>query len=129
MIGIIGAMDVEIDELKKRIVLPVKTKIAGIDFVCGEIENVTVCAARCNPGKVNAALCAQIMIDRFSVESIILRLPLSALKSSSISRIWFLSFIVISKVISNSAPKSTLLTRFIAKWVVYFLSVSSNAPA
>ena len=71
MIGIIGAMDVEIDELKKRIVLPVKTKIAGVDFVCGEIENVTVCAARCNPGKVNAALCAQIMIDRFSVESII----------------------------------------------------------
>ncbi len=71
MFGIIGAMDVEVDELKKMVSSPVTTKIAGIDFVCGEIENVMVCIAQCSPGKVNAALCTQIMIDRFSVEFIV----------------------------------------------------------
>ena len=71
MIGIIGAMDVEVDALKKRVTSPVVTKLAGLDFVCGEIENVMVCIARCSEGKVNAALCTQIMIDKFDADSII----------------------------------------------------------
>lgn len=71
MLGIIGAMDIEVDELKRAVKSPVKSKIAGITFVCGEIENVMVCVAQCSPGKVNAALCTQIMIDRFNADAII----------------------------------------------------------
>ena len=71
MIGIIGAMDVEVSEIKKKVTSPHTVSIAGIDFVCGEIENVMVCVAMCSAGKINAALCAQIMIDRFDVDSII----------------------------------------------------------
>jgi len=71
MIGIIGAMDVEVDALKKRIVSPVVTALGGTDFYCGELEGVMVCVARCSEGKVNAALCTQIMIDKYAVDYII----------------------------------------------------------
>ena len=71
MIGIIGAMDVEVEQLKKKITSPVTTEIAGIDFVCGEIAGVMVCVAKCSAGKVNAAFCTQIMIDKFDIDSII----------------------------------------------------------
>lgn len=71
MLGIIGAMDVEVDAIKARIKQKTTTKIAGMDFVCGEIENVMVCVAQCSPGKVNAAFCAQAMIDNYSIDKII----------------------------------------------------------
>lgn len=71
MLGIIGAMDVEVEALKNRITGKTVTNIAGIDFVCGSIENVMVCVAQCSPGKVNAAICAQAMIDKFAPDMII----------------------------------------------------------
>ncbi len=71
MLGIIGAMDVEIQSVKEKITSKTATKIAGIDFVCGFIENVMVCAAQCSPGKVNAALCAQAMLDNFDIDAVI----------------------------------------------------------
>lgn len=71
MIGIIGAMDIEIDGLKNKIEKPAGENIAGCGFVCGLLDNVMVCLAKCGPGKVNAALCAQIMIDRFKADKII----------------------------------------------------------
>ena len=71
MLGIIGAMDGEVAAIKKKIADPVVTKIAGAEFVCGRIEDVMVCVAQCSPGKVNAALCTQAMIDKFAPEKII----------------------------------------------------------
>lgn len=71
MLGIIGAMDAETDAIKKQIKNKTVTRKAGIDFVCGFIDDVTVCAAKCSPGKVNAALCAQLMIDCFGADKII----------------------------------------------------------
>lgn len=71
MLGIIGAMDVEVDAIKAKIKDGVSTKVAGTEFVTGYIENVMVTVARCSPGKVNAALCTQAMIDKFDVDRII----------------------------------------------------------
>lgn len=71
MLGIIGAMDEEINAIKNKIKNKTVTEKAGIDFVCGELEGVMVCAAKCSPGKVNAALCTQAMIDTFSPDKII----------------------------------------------------------
>lgn len=71
MLGIIGAMDIEVDSLKSRIKNKTTSTISQVDFVCGFIENVAVCVAKCSPGKVNAALCAQAMIDNFDVDKII----------------------------------------------------------
>ena len=71
MLGIIGAMDVEINAIKNKIENPVITEYANSEFVCGYINSVMVCAAMCNPGKVNAALCIQAMIDKFNADEII----------------------------------------------------------
>lgn len=71
MIGIIGAMDVEVNTLKQKVKNKTVTNIAGIDFVMGDIDGVMAVVAQCSPGKVNAALCTQAMIDRFSPDCII----------------------------------------------------------
>ena len=71
MIGIIGAMDVEVEAVKNDVKPTALKKAAGIEFLCGEIEGVEICVAQCNPGKVNAALCTQIMIDSFAPEAVI----------------------------------------------------------
>ena len=71
MLGIIGAMDVETSAVKAKVENKKTSEFAGIEFVCGKIENTDVCVAQCSPGKVNAALCAQLMIDRFSPDAII----------------------------------------------------------
>lgn len=71
MLGIIGAMDVEVNAIKDKITRKTVTKIAGSEFVCGFLEEVMVCVAQCSPGKVNAALCTQAMIDNFDIDKII----------------------------------------------------------
>lgn len=71
MLGIIGAMDIEVAEIKKKVISPAVSTYAGIEFVCGEIEGVMVVVAQCSPGKVNAAICTQAMIDKFSTDMII----------------------------------------------------------
>lgn len=71
MLGIIGAMDVEVNAIKEKITQKTVSNIAGVEFVCGFLEEVMVCAAQCSPGKVNAALCTQAMIDNFDIDKII----------------------------------------------------------
>lgn len=71
MIGIIGAMDIEVNAVKQRLTNKTVSTIANIEYEYGFIENVRVCVAQCSPGKVNAAICAQAMIDNFDVDCII----------------------------------------------------------
>ena len=71
MIGIIGAMQVEIDGLKAMLGGAETTTISGIDFVTGKLHGTDVVLAVCGVGKVFAALCAQTMILRFGVQAII----------------------------------------------------------
>lgn len=71
MLGIIGAMDIEINSIKSKIETPAKSTLAGVEFTCGYINGVMVAAAVCAPGKVNAALCTQAMIDNFDIDEII----------------------------------------------------------
>lgn len=71
MLGIIGAMEIEIALIRAKISNGTSAKIAGVEFVTGYIENVMVTVACCSPGKVNAALCTQAMIDHFGVDQII----------------------------------------------------------
>jgi len=62
MIGIIGAMAVEIDAIKARIEESATQTISGCAFVSGRLAGQDVVAAQCGIGKVNAAVCAQTMI-------------------------------------------------------------------
>jgi adenosylhomocysteine nucleosidase len=65
MIGIIGAMSVEVDDLKACMSEVTIQTISGIEFYEGRIHGVECVVARCGVGKVYAAICAQTMILQF----------------------------------------------------------------
>lgn len=65
-IGIIGAMQPEVEGLVAQLASPVKECVSGIDFYTGELFGKRVCVAKCGIGKVFAAICAEIMILRYS---------------------------------------------------------------
>jgi adenosylhomocysteine nucleosidase len=71
VIGIIGAMDLEIELLRNNMNLMKKNTIAGINYYIGKIEEKDVILTCCGIGKVNAAACTQILIDRFKIDCII----------------------------------------------------------
>ena len=65
MIGIIAAMNVEMESLRSYIENPVTETVSGITFVSGMLEGKEVVTAVCGIGKVFAAMCAQTMILRY----------------------------------------------------------------
>ena len=71
MIGIIAAMNVEMQSLRSYIENPVSETVSGVTFVRGTLEGKEVVTAVCGIGKVFAALCAQTMILRYQPEMII----------------------------------------------------------
>lgn len=70
-LGIIGAMDIEVESLKKQLENLTVTQKAGSDFYAGTLQGLSVVVVRCGIGKVNAAICAQILCDLFQVTHII----------------------------------------------------------
>lgn len=71
LIGIIGAMELEVDALKKLMTNEEIRKISTIDFHRGTINGVETVVAVAGVGKVNAAVCAQTMILTYSPDLII----------------------------------------------------------
>ncbi len=69
--GIIGAMELEIETLKKQMLLRNTVQKAGMEFFEGSLNGTEVVIVRCGIGKVNAALCVQILADLFRVTHII----------------------------------------------------------
>ncbi len=70
-LGIIGAMSVEVETLKSRMEDITVTEYAGMVFYEGTLEKQPVVVVVCGVGKVNAALCVQIMCDCFHVTHIV----------------------------------------------------------
>lgn len=70
-IGIIGAMQIEVDALQAAMEHPVSETVSGITFVQGTIGKHQIVAAVCGIGKVFAAMCAQTMILRYAPAAII----------------------------------------------------------
>lgn len=70
-IGIIGAMQMEVDALQAAMTNPTSETVSGITFISGSIGKHSVVAAVCGIGKVFAAMCAQTMILKFAPEAII----------------------------------------------------------
>jgi adenosylhomocysteine nucleosidase len=71
ILGIIGAMDEEVETLLKEIIVEKMTVKARMEFNCGSLWGQKVIVVRSGIGKVNAAVCAQILVDDFHVDSII----------------------------------------------------------
>ena len=71
MLGIIGAMDVEVDSLKASMENIEVATVAGMDFYKGKISGKDVVVVKSGIGKVNAAVCTQILVDKFNVDKVI----------------------------------------------------------
>lgn len=70
-VGIIGAMELEVEELKGKMEITRKEKKASMEFLEGTLNGTDVVIVRSGIGKVNAALCTQILCDIFEVTHII----------------------------------------------------------
>lgn len=71
IIGIIGAMDEEVSKIKECLENVTIKTIASMDFYEGRLYDVDVVVVRSGIGKVNAAICAQILADVYKVSAII----------------------------------------------------------
>ncbi|MEG1256555.1 5'-methylthioadenosine/adenosylhomocysteine nucleosidase [Clostridium sp.] len=70
-IGIIGAMDVEIDLIKSKINIIEEITYSGVKFYIGKYKDLSIVLCSCGVGKVNAASCTQVLITKFNVTEII----------------------------------------------------------
>ncbi len=71
MIGIIGAMDVEVNKFKEQMIGVSIETVSGIEFVCGTLWGNPTVVAVSGVGKVNAAICTQTMCLRYAPRFII----------------------------------------------------------
>ena len=69
--GIIGAMEEEVAKLKTEMTEVTETKKAGMNFLKGKLFDKDVVVVRSGIGKVNAAICTQILVDDFKIDRVI----------------------------------------------------------
>mgnify|MGYP001154612114 FL=1 len=70
-IGIIGAMDIEVEELINSMENIKTETISKIDFYQGKLQGKDLVVAKSGVGKVQAALCTQTMILKYAPDTII----------------------------------------------------------
>lgn len=71
MLGIIGAMDEEVAKIKEHMEQVEERTIASMNFLKGTVKGHTVVVVRSGIGKVNAAICTQILADVYGVDAVI----------------------------------------------------------
>ena len=71
MIGIIGAMEEEVTALKEAMEIQETKEIAGMAFCRGVLCGKDTVVVRSGIGKVNAGICAQVLVDHFRVDTLI----------------------------------------------------------
>jgi adenosylhomocysteine nucleosidase len=69
--GIIGAMDVEVNLLKEKMAVRRTVTKASMEFFEGTIGNAEIVVVKSGVGKVNAAVCVQILADEFHVDRVL----------------------------------------------------------
>lgn len=70
-LGIIGAMDVEVATLKEKMENITVTTVAQMEYFAGTLEGLDCVVVQCGVGKINAAMCTQILITCFGVTHIV----------------------------------------------------------
>ena len=70
-IGIIGAMEIEVETLKKEMTITGTKTIANMEFNEGMLGNTDVVVVKSGIGKVNAGICVQILASVFNVTNVI----------------------------------------------------------
>ena len=70
-LGIIGAMAIEIETLKENMENIQLSCLTGMEFCEGTLEGLPVVVVQCGVGKVNAAMCAQILSSCYGVTHLV----------------------------------------------------------
>ncbi|MEH7884314.1 5'-methylthioadenosine/S-adenosylhomocysteine nucleosidase [Bacillus sp. JJ1609] len=70
-VGIIGAMDEEVELLRSKLIDREDTSLAGTEFYQGKIDSLEVVLLKSGIGKVNAALGTALLIEKFKPDFII----------------------------------------------------------
>lgn len=70
-IGIIGAMEDEVNSLKDSMHITKRETVASMEFCIGTLDGKAVVVCQCGMGKVNAGICASTMIHDYNVKKII----------------------------------------------------------
>ena len=70
-LGIIGAMQVEVEILLSCLENKTEKTFAGSTFYEGSLEGLDVVIVQCGVGKVNAAICAQILCSCFGITHLV----------------------------------------------------------
>lgn len=70
-IGVIGAMDEEIDPLLEAAQIKSRRVVAGMQYCEGTLEGKPVVMVKCGMGKVNAGICANTLINDFNCAKVI----------------------------------------------------------
>ena len=70
-LGIIGAMELEVETLLEQMENKTAVTKAGSTFYEGKLAGLDVVVVQCGIGKVNAALCVQILCDCFDVNCVV----------------------------------------------------------
>ena len=71
MLGIIGAMDEEVEGIRQQMTGALVTRTAGMDFYKGKLSGRDAVVVRSGIGKVNAGMCTQILADKFAVDAVV----------------------------------------------------------
>lgn len=71
VLGVIGAMEEEVELLKDKMNIKENVKIAGMEFFKGTIKDKDIVLVRSGVGKVNMATCTQILVDEFNVTAVV----------------------------------------------------------
>ena len=70
-LGIIGAMRIEVETLVEKMENVRESKRAWSTYYEGTLEGLDVVVVQCGVGKVNAAMCAQILCDLYGVTHLV----------------------------------------------------------
>ena len=69
--GIIGAMEKEVSAIRNVMHITETKTFAGMNFASGTLGGKEAVVVQCGIGKVNAGVCAQLLISLFGVDQII----------------------------------------------------------
>lgn len=70
-IGIVGAMEVEVERVCAALDGAERARVAGWEFCSGTLDGTEVVVVRSGVGKVNAGICVQALVDRFQVTHVV----------------------------------------------------------
>ncbi len=104
LIGIIGAMDIEVDGIVASMQNTTTEEISGVKFIKGSLSNNEIVIAKCGIGKVFASICAQTMILKYHPDVIIN----SGVAGSLSSDLGVLDVVVAKNVVQHDMDTSAI---------------------